>query len=173
MARLLVFRHGKTETTSRSGKDFDRALIVRGERNSVQMAGLLKKGSPMPDVVMVSPAVRARQTADHALPALGYQDEPVIDERIYNASGDTLWDVVRDHAADTETAMIIGHNPGLVILMDILMSADGDHDRADIADFPTAAVGEIVFEADTFDQVTPGSGRLLSLLRPKELGFNA
>ena len=172
MARLLVFRHGKTEIVSRTGKDFDRALVTRGERNSAQMARMLKSHMPKPDIVMVSPATRTRQTAEHALPVLGYHDEPVIDERIYNATGDMLYDVLRDHAADKKTALIIGHNPGLIILMDILMAVDEDHNASLIADFPTASVGDVVFEADTFGQVLPNSGKLLSLLRPRELGFN-
>ena len=56
--------------------------------------------------------------------------------------------------------------------MDILMSVDEDHNASLIADFPTASVGDVVFEADTFADVMPNSGKLLSLLRPRELGFN-
>lgn len=172
MARLIVFRHGKTEIVSDTGKDFDRALVTRGERNSAQMAAMLKSHMPKPDVVLVSPARRTRQTAEHALPVLGYTEDPIIDERIYNATGDTLYNVLRDHAGDKKTALIIGHNPGLIILMDILMAVDEDHNAGLIADFPTASVGDLVFEADSFDQVMPDSGKLLSLLRPHELGFN-
>ena len=172
MARLIVFRHGKTEIVSNTGRDFDRELVSRGQRNSVQMAGMIKNHMKTPDIVIVSPAMRTRQTAKYALPAMGYHDDPVIDERIYNATGDTLYDVLRDHAADKKTALIIGHNPGLIILMDILMSVDEDHNASLIADFPTASVGDVVFEADTFADVMPNSGKLLSLLRPRELGFN-
>ena len=171
MARLIVFRHGKTEIVSGTGRDFDRELVSRGQRNSVQMAGMIRNHMKTPDIVIVSPAMRTRQTAEYALPALGYHDDPVIDERIYNATGDTLYDVLRDHAADKKTALIIGHNPGLIILMDILMAVDEDHNASLIADFPTASVGDVVFEADTFKDVMPNSGKLLSLLRPRELGF--
>ena len=173
MARLIVFRHGKTEIVSSTGRDFDRELVSRGQRNSVQMAGMIRNHMKTPDIVIVSPAMRTRQTAEHALPAIGYHDDPVFDERIYNATGDTLYDVLRDHAADKKTALIIGHNPGLIILMDILMAVDEDHNASLIADFPTASVGDVVFEADTFADVMPNSGKLLSLLRPRELGFNS
>ena len=173
MARLIVFRHGKTEIVSSTGKDFDRELVTRGEKNSAQMAGMIKNHMSRPDVVIISPAKRTRQTAEHALPALGFNGDPIVDDRIYNATGDTLYDVLRDHASDHKTALIIGHNPGLIILMDILMAVDEDHNASLIADFPTASVGDVVFEASTFKDVMPNSGKLLSLLRPRELGFNS
>ena len=169
MARLIVFRHGKTEIVSKTGKDFDRELIPKGERNAAQMGGMIKTHASIPDIAIVSPARRARQTAELALAAMAFQSDPIIDDRIYNATGDTLCEVLHDHASAHETVLIIGHNPGLIMLMDIMIAPEQD---LKIADFPTAAVGDLVFEAKTFSTVAPNSGKLISLMRPRDFGFN-
>ena len=172
MARLLVLRHGKTEIVSKSGEDFDRELVSRGIRNSTDMGALLRRHMPRPEMVMVSPAKRTRQTAHHVLSTLAPDIEPVIDDRIYNASGDTLFEVLTDYAHDCKTAMFVGHNPGMILLIQMMLAAEDEHLFATVADYPTCTLTDLVFDADTIGDIKPGQGKLLSLLRPREIGFN-
>src|SRR5262245_41809659 len=62
MDRLILFRHGKAEADSASGDDFDRKLAPRGVRESTQTGGVLADLGLKPDVVLVSPAARTRET---------------------------------------------------------------------------------------------------------------
>lgn len=172
MARLLVLRHGKTEIVAPSGDDFDRQLVSRGIRNSTDMGALIRRHMPKPDIVLVSPAMRTRQTAEHVLKAIDPALEPVFDDRIYNASGDRLHDVLTDFAWDSQTALIIGHNPGLILLVQMMMGEEDEHLAASVTDFPTCSLADLVFEPDTLGQLHHGSGKLLSLLKPREIGFN-
>ena len=171
MARLLVLRHGKTEFASASGKDFDRALVSRGRENSSAMGELIGRDMPKPEVVLASPATRARQTAEGVLSALDPGGEAVSDDRIYGGSAETLWDVVVDHAGGAPCALIIGHNPGMVDFVQMMVSASDGEDAASATHFPTCALADIGFEAGTLGEAGPGQGKLLSLLRPKQLGF--
>lgn len=167
MARLLILRHGKTEDTAPSGKDFERRLIHRGERNTAFVGKVITSHMHKPDLVLVSPAVRTQATADIIQSCLGGVEQ-TNEPRIYNADGETLFDVITDHAYDLKNVLLIGHNPGLIILMHILLAEDGNRAQKAISDFPTASLAEMVFEAPTIGQVTRGSGTLASLMRPRD-----
>ena len=170
MARILILRHGKTENTAPSGHDFDRRLVRRGENNATHMGQLINDHMKRPDMVLVSSAERTQATAKFVMASLG--DVPVVTEdRIYNADGDTLWDVITDYAYDEKTILVIGHNPGLIILMYMLMDDDGMRGVHNISDFPTASLAELVFDVPTIGAITPKTGTLLSLLRPRDLGI--
>ena len=168
MARLYILRHGKTELISSTGIDFDRNLVQRGERNSSQIGKMMNDHFPKPELIIYSPANRTRQTAE--LVEAEIKDTLSIDDRrIYNAEAETLFDVITDHGFDCKTVMLIGHNPGLVLLIHMLMAEDGNRAAHNIIDYPSATFAELVFEPETFGQITRDSGVLLKLLRPREL----
>ena len=70
MRRLLLLRHAKTETDAPSGRDQDRRLDARGHRDAAEIGTWIAAHPPLPDHVMVSPAVRAVQTWDIAWEAI-------------------------------------------------------------------------------------------------------
>ena len=168
MARLYLLRHGKTELVSSSGLDFDRNLIQRGERNSNQIGKLIHDHMPKPELIIYSPANRTRQTTECVLSECP-NTESIDDKRIYNADAETLFDVITDYSFDKKNVMLIGHNPGLILLMHMMMAEDGNRAGHAIIDFPSASFAEMVFEPDTFGEVTRDSGVLLKLLRPREM----
>ena len=170
MARILILRHGKAENESASGVDLDRRLIRRGEDNASYMGKQIKNHMKKPGIVLVSPAERTNATANMVMAQIG--DIPlVIEDRIYNADGETLWDVVTSYAHNEETVLIIGHNPGLIILMHMLLDDEGIRGTGNIGDFPTSSLAELVFDASTIGDIKLKTGALLSLLRPRDLGI--
>lgn len=171
MARLLVLRHGKTELASESGRDFDRELVSRGRRNSADMGALIRDHMPKPDMVLASPAMRTRQTAEWVLSTLDPECQPVFDDHIYNASGEALFRSLKEHAGGASTVLMIGHNPGMVLLSQMMLPADDEHSAAALTHFPTCALADIAFDDESLGGAEPGQGKLLSLLRPSELGF--
>ena len=62
MDRLILLRHGKAEAHAASGQDFDRPLTERGRRDVALVARRLAEAGQVPDLVLVSPAARARET---------------------------------------------------------------------------------------------------------------
>jgi len=169
MARLLILRHGKTELVSETGRDFDRKLVDRGHRNCVDVARYIKGHLSLPDLILCSPAIRAKETKDWVIGE--WEKSPVIieDERIYNASGETLYEVLCEHAGPYETVMIVGHNPGMILLAHLLMGDDGNLAGKDINDYPTTTLADMLFDADNFASLKPESGKLLSLIRPRDM----
>ena len=69
MDRLILIRHGKTEARATSGEDFDRQLTERGRRDVQLVAEAMIAAGLIPDRVLVSAAVRTRQTWDAMSPS--------------------------------------------------------------------------------------------------------
>ena len=163
MQRLILLRHGKTEQHAPSGQDFDRVLTGRGRRDSALVAQALAREGFSPDLALVSPAARARETWQAAAPAFP-KAGVVMAQPLYNAAPETILDEARRHGADVDTVLVVAHNPGLQQLaLTLAQECKDAPDRAQIyASFPTAA-------AAVFDLT---AGRLI-LLTPKALGGGA
>jgi phosphohistidine phosphatase len=112
MDRLILFRHGKAENESASGEDFDRRLAPRGLRESAEMGETLARLGLIPDLALVSPAARARETwtaAQAAFPGA----ETRLDPDLYNADAGSLRQMAETAGRSCKTLMVVGHNPGL------------------------------------------------------------
>src|SRR5436190_21142439 len=70
MRRLTLLRHAKTASKAPSGRDQDRRLDERGRRDAADIGGWIGRHPPCPDIVLVSPAVRAQQTWSLAADAM-------------------------------------------------------------------------------------------------------
>ena len=66
MARITLFRHAKAEKPAMQKSDFDRVLANRGRRNADRMGRFIAKNDLLPDMVIVSPAARTRETHELA-----------------------------------------------------------------------------------------------------------
>ena len=125
----------------------------------------------MPDLIICSTAARTRETLRLALPDID-DGQPMIvfDSDVYEASLNTLLDVVQGVAADVNTLMLIGHNPGLQLLALTLSHAgDSDHHKRITHKFPTAALATLTFDVDDWSSVRPGTGELRGFMTPKLL----
>lgn len=150
MRRLILFRHAKTELRSADGGDFDRRLTKRGHADARLMGEVLAQAGFAPDLALVSPAVRARQTWDAVKTAFpGAAAE--FRRSLYSASDVELAVEIIPSAGAADTLMVLAHNPGLQELGVNLLAERGlDPGQADAiaAGFPTAAAAVLSFDAD-------------------------
>lgn len=174
MRRLLLLRHAKTERDSPSGSDRDRPLAARG-RNDAAELGLWLAGdqSLLPDLVLVSTAVRARETWDIVRQQFADQTSQGPAEHLpelYGAEAVLLLTIIRSVTPDHERLMIVGHNPGLHELALRLIGGDDASGRAALADnLPTSGLAVIDFAVENWDSVAFGSGQLKRFVSPKLL----
>lgn len=121
------------------------------------------------DLVFVSPAVRTRETLARAEEGFGEKFNSVEERAIYLAETETLVDLIRSVPAYADHVMIVGHNPGMHEL--VLALAEGPQDLVDgvAHKFPTAALAEISFDVAEWAAVAPGTGRLRTFLKPRDL----
>jgi phosphohistidine phosphatase len=110
---LLLLRHAKSSWDSPSLSDFDRPLNERGERNAPRVGRLLTELGIVPERVLVSAAVRARQTAEKVLAACDFHGSVWVTERLYLANPQTYREILALNATEENCVMLVGHNTGI------------------------------------------------------------
>ena len=164
MKRLLVLRHAKAELDSATGRDFDRPLAQRGWRDAASVGRAMRDRGLCPDAIIASPAKRVVETLTALADGYGPVD-PAFDRRIYNASPETLLDVAQQAGDGAETLLLVGHNPGLHLLLLDLTRPDQGELRTRIEDsFPTATLAAIAFAAADWAEIGTGEGDLVDLI---------
>lgn len=117
--RLIVMRHAKSDWP-RGVDDHDRPLAGRGRREAGLAGDWLREQVADIGLVLCSSATRARQTWKRVAKRLDAAPELRVDDRLYGASDRQLRDVLRTLPDATRTVLVIGHNPGLEDLVDML-----------------------------------------------------
>jgi phosphohistidine phosphatase len=174
MRRLLLLRHAKTESDAPSGKDIDRRLDDRGRADAATVGTWLKANPPLPGLVCVSTAVRARQTWELIAAELAaVSPAPVVAhlEELYSAGPAELLAVIRGAAEqDPAQLMVVGHNPGLhELALGLTGRGDAEALKALDANLPTSGLAVIEFPIDDWDDIAFRGGRLLRFVTPKLL----
>ncbi len=140
--------------------DFERPLNDRGLRAAPFMAQLMKRENIQPYLILSSPAIRAKQTAE-IIKKAGYLDAELrFEHRIYEASPQSLRQVVSEIDDAYPSAMLVGHNPGLEGFNRFL--------TGNLEPMPTAALAVIELDIDAWHSANEGSGKLARIYRPRE-----
>jgi phosphohistidine phosphatase len=162
MRTLLILRHGKAANED-GGLDCDRALTKRGKREAEQMGQRLREHDLVPDRIISSSALRARDTARRVAAESGFSG--AIDEldELYLADPEayiTATKQLADH--DTERVLLVGHNPGLEALALLLTGEPTSLPTAGliVCELPIASFSELSLEV---------SGKLTRFESPKGL----
>ena len=163
MRLLSLVRHAKSSWDYPELSDFERPLNDRGRRDAPRMAEHVLPLMGLPDRLISSPASRAITTARH------FADVMQIDERrlsvqpqIYEASEETLLELVRRLDDRDSHVMLFGHNPGFTELAHALA-------RCPFDDLPTCAVVQIELPVKVWHDVSEQCGRVLHHRFPKQL----
>ncbi len=168
---LLILRHAKSDWDTDARTDFDRPLAKRGRRDCPRIAAWIVDQGLAPDTVLSSPAARARETTDRVLrvvaPANGYAPDVIWDDALYHADVPTMLAALSDRPGDARRVLLVGHNPGLDEL--VLHLAAGDAPRTASGKLLTTAALARFALPESWDHLPAGCGRLLALVRPREL----
>lgn len=170
MKTVLALRHAKSSWDDLSLADFDRPLNRRGQAAAPVMGRYLRQAGYRPDVVLCSPALRARQTLALVQTTFPELPAPIFEPKLYNARKSTLFDCLCALAEPAEQVLMIAHNPGLERLAVALVGAGSAAARKRLAaKFPTGGLAVLRFDQARWVDVTPGSGTLVDVTRPKDL----
>ena len=161
MRILYLLRHAKSSWNDPTLRDFDRPLKKRGREAAERIGQRIASENLSNPLVICSPAVRTRETAEIVLTCANLTVEPHFDERIYEASLRELVQIVTEIPDDHEVAIMIGHNPGFEELLSFLT---GEHRR-----MPTCALAKIGFGDVSWKDVRAGEKSLEWFIAPKEL----
>lgn len=161
MKKLLLLRHGKSEKLDSGIADFDRPLNNRGKKAASLVGSFIGKKKIQPDLVISSPAERARQTAALAIKAAGINADLRFDERIYEANAAQLLNVVKQIDESANIALLVGHNPAFEDLQSDL--------TGHVRHMPTAALAFLSMNIEKWSDVRERCAELKWMITPKEL----
>ena len=161
MKTLFILRHAKSSWKDESLQDFDRPLNGRGRKAAELIGTLMKKQKLVPDLVLSSPAIRARETIEILMKAAKLAVELRYDQRIYEASPLQLLEVISQIEEDKKSALLVGHNPGLEDLLHVL-TGQAQH-------MSTACLAKIDLKANKWSKELAEKGSLDWIVKAKEL----
>lgn len=134
MQTLIVLRHAKSDWSG-GEPDHDRPLAPRGRRQAPEAGAWLARHAGPIDLALVSTAVRAQQTWALASAELDAPPPVRASEDAYAASGRRLQSLLDALPDDLGTVVVVGHNPGVEELVELLTGA--------WIDLPTSAIAVI------------------------------
>jgi len=164
---LHVLRHAKSSWDDPGRSDVDRPLAPRGRKAAKRLAGVLAAEGVRPQLVLCSHAVRATQTLDRVLPALGSPDV-VLDESLFHASAAELLHRLGEVPDDVAEAVVVGHNPGLAELCLLLARPGPGRDRV-AGNLPTGAFVTLAADGISWADLDEECSDIVRLLLPREL----
>ncbi|CCD95300.1 conserved hypothetical protein [Bradyrhizobium sp. ORS 375] len=174
MRRLMLLRHAKTETDAPSGRDQDRRLDERGHQDAAVIGDFIASHPPVPDLVLVSTAVRAQQTWELAYAAMKDRiPAPQVESvpELYAAEAMQILHHIRLAAMhDPARLLVVGHNPGMHELA-LALTARGDAEARQelMRNMPTAGLAVFDFDTEDWGDVSFARGNLLTFVTPKLL----
>jgi phosphohistidine phosphatase len=163
MKNLLIMRHAKSDWGSSSMSDFERPLNKRGFASAPLMGRELINKKRIPELIISSPALRAKTTAELLASVIDYNRAIQFEKNFYFGYIDEIIQLVRKTDNSLRSIMIVGHNPTLEYLLEELLIQQVAYS------FPTAAIASINFEIEKWEAVSKNSGTLEWLIVPKEI----
>lgn len=164
---LHLLRHAKSSWSEKGLEDVDRPLNKRGKTSCELMADVLSRHKCFPNYVIVSPAKRARSTIKRiAQNSPKVCSEWIVDDRLYTFELKELVAMVNGLGDDVDDVMLVGHNPALTELTNLLSSAELDN-------LPTCGYVRLKLDVASWKDVKKDCGKLQEKLFPKMFDADA
>ena len=161
MKTLLLLRHAKAENGSADSPDFDRALNDRGRKEAQAVGVFIREQNLGLDLVLSSTAKRARETTELVLASADLAADVRYDQRIYEAGPLRLLEVVSQIEEERSSVLLVGHNPGIEELLQLLTGR--------LEHMATGTLAKIDLKAAGWSEVVEEKGSLDWIVKPKPL----
>ena len=161
MKTLLLMRHAKSSWENPKLADHERPLSKRGQKDAPFMGEVLLEKELLPQKILASSAVRARETVEGLVKASQYSGEIEYSDTLYLAEPDTYLAALHALPDSIERVLVVGHNPGLVQLLQKL--------SRQIESVGAGSIAYLILPIQSWGELTNASkGELVELLRPNE-----
>lgn len=163
MKKILFMRHAKSDWNDPALTDKERPLNLRGQKAAAFMGNYFKQQGVMPNLIMVSTAVRTAETYNILAENMQYNGKVQWDDHLYLAPMQIISKTIRNASNDVDFLMIIGHNPGMESMV------EWTNKEMIYAQMPTATAALFELNIDSWSDFSSRIGKLIWLVRPKEL----
>jgi phosphohistidine phosphatase len=161
MKTLLVMRHAKSSWKEEDLSDHERPLNKRGKKDAPMMGHLLLEKELIPQVILSSSALRARLTIDAIRESMGFNGDVEYLDAFYMAEPGAYLEKLRTLPGDLERVMIVGHNPGLEGLVQILSHR--------VESLSTSAIAHLVLNIKDWSELSEDTEcELIELWKPRD-----
>lgn len=162
---IVLLRHAKADWPDVA--DHDRPLADRGRKDAPAAGEWLAGHGIAPQLALCSTAVRTRETWRLVAPHLPHRPRTLYEDRLYDASPGEIVAVVNEVPDETQDLLVVGHNPGMHAVADLLAADSEDAEAAAglSRGFPTSGIAVIRF-VGSWKSVEPGVGTLSSFWGP-------
>ena len=163
MKTLLLMRHAKSSWKDKDIIDHERPLNKRGKADAPLMGKLIKDKELIPQLILSSSAKRATLTANGLMDKAKVAKKKLrVLDSLYLAEPDAYMKELCELKDDVERVMVIGHNPGLEGLLQILSGR--------IESLPTGSIAYLSVPIKSWCELSDTTEvELIALYRPKEL----
>lgn len=162
---LILIRHAKSSWNDPGLDDHERVLNKRGRKSTDALGGWLAAHEFIPDQVLCSTAIRARQTWEGISAHIGDNAELQTRNGLYLASPREMLEELG--TATGACVAMIGHNPGIALFAAGMCNRPSGH--PDFNRYPTGATTILRFDAKNWESVSAGEGEILDFVVPRQL----
>ena len=158
---MFLLRHGKSKRGPEYETDFGRPLAKRGRRDAASVGEYLAEDDLLPDLILSSPAERARQTTLCCVEAADYMGQVRFEESLYSSGEDAYLELLWNLDDSVGAVLFVGHNPDTESTIEAL---SGQYAR-----MPTAGLARIDISVESWSEVREGGGQLTWVQLPRDL----
>ena len=160
---LYLLRHAQSADKQTGQSDKQRELTSAGVKQSLQVASYFLQKKTFPDVIVSSPATRAKATVNWIADVIKIdQDKILYNDELYEASTRTLFHFITQLEDDYHHVMCVGHNPAISYLAEVLT-------KNEIGEMSPASLAIIQLNINSWKNLAEGSGNLLQHVRPDDV----
>lgn len=158
---IILVRHAKSDWSIVGQKDFERTLNQRGLVDAPRMGNELYKLNIVPSLIVSSPALRAKATAEYVAEQLKYDTDNIEwIEDLYEASSRNVLSVINQLENEHDTVLIFGHNPTFTHIAEYFT-------KQNIGNIPTCGAVSIDFDVEDWSLIAGQTGELKFFIYPK------
>ncbi len=162
MKTLLLMRHAKSSWKHPDLQDQDRPLNKRGEKDAPRMGKYLREKELVPQQILASPAKRVTQTVDGLLEKMNFKGKVEYIDSLYLAEPTAYLSTLQNVPDKFERVMVVGHNPGLEGLLQIL--------SGQVESLSTASIAHLILPIEHWADIKEDThGELVECVKPRDL----
>lgn len=160
---LIIVRHAKSSWKDSTLNDIQRPLNKRGNKDAPKMGKHLAKKKIIPQAIFSSSGLRALTTARLISVEIGMKPtEIMVEDNLYTFNSEQLLDEIKNISDDYEKIMVVGHNPAVTEITNILSGSDIDN-------IPTCGVAILELSVDSWKDLGKNTAKLSRFDYPKKL----
>ena len=158
MKKLYIVRHTHKADQKPGQDDYDRELSQEGLEEAKKIAQMFVEKNITTDLIVSSPALRTKQTAEIFAQILDYDKSIMFNEVLYMAFVNELLETISYTFDTVENMILIGHNPSLTALAITLVDFKEK--------FETGGIMEIEFDCNSWIDISKENAKLVSYIYP-------